>query len=71
MAEERITTSEAVAKLVWALAHGESFGNDEAAVMAGLTPHGAYTLLCRVSRIIPIYQDDEGHWQVLALRELV
>lgn len=71
MAEERLSTTEAVAKLVWALAHGEAFGNDEAALLTGLTPHGAFQLLCRVSRVLPIYQEPNGRWLVAAARETV
>jgi len=71
MGEERLTTREATAKVVWALAHGDAVSNHQAGLLTGFTPHGAYEMLCSISRVIPIYQDAAGKWQVIAARELV
>lgn len=66
-----MTTTEAAGLLTWHLAHGDAISNDEAAQMTGFSVHGAYKTLCRLSRVIPIYQDDVGLWQTLALKELL
>jgi hypothetical protein len=66
---EELTMCEAAGKLVWHLAHGDALSNDDAGVMVGLSEHGAYKMLCRLSRVVPIYQDELGFWQVLALKE--
>jgi hypothetical protein len=34
-----------------------------------LSWHGAASLLDRISRVLPIYRDDDGVWQVCLLRE--
>jgi hypothetical protein len=63
-------TVERVAKLTWALAHGEGLRVRDAAAMTGLTVDNARRYLCKISRVIPIYDDPETHvWQVLAMQE--
>lgn len=64
------TPSERVALVVWHLAHGEGLTTFSVSQMTHLTPRRAYDLMCRISRVLPIYQDDERVWQVCALREL-
>jgi hypothetical protein len=54
--------TERVAIIVWQIAHGKSFTTAEVAIICGMTWDGAHKLLCRVSRILPIYLDD-GRWQ--------
>jgi hypothetical protein len=34
----------------------------EAAAMIGYEENGAYRLLCRLSRVVPIVEDDENRW---------
>jgi hypothetical protein len=63
------TPEERAALVVWHLSHGDAFRTSEAARMTGLTWGGAERLLGAISRVIPIYQDDEGMWQVLSMRE--
>jgi len=38
--------------------------------MTGLSRQGAYAMMCKVSRILPVYQAEDGKWQVLAYREM-
>jgi hypothetical protein len=63
------TPEERVAIVVWHLAHGDAFKTRDAAAMTGLTYQGVRRLLGCVSRVIPIYQDERGYWQALAMRE--
>jgi hypothetical protein len=63
-------TIERVAKITWALAHGEGLRVREVAAMTGLTVENARRYLYKISRVIPIYDDPETHvWQALAMRE--
>lgn len=63
------TPSERVALVAWHLAHGEGLTTQIIAGLTGLSPRGARELMYRISRVIPIYIDDDGFWQVCALRE--
>jgi hypothetical protein len=63
------TPEERAALVTWHLAHGDAFQTSEVCSMTGLTRQGAYRLLCKVSRVVPIFQDEEGMWQVMAMRE--
>jgi len=69
MTEDRLTTTEAAALLVWHLSHGDVLTAQEAAQMLGLSRQGAWSLLCRISRVVPIYEND-GYWQVISLQEI-
>ena len=70
-AQEREYTSQQKAALVaWHLAHGEAMTTANVATLTGLDRVGAWKLMCMLSNVIPIYQDDAGLWQVTALREL-
>jgi len=63
-------TIERVAKITWALAHGEGLRVRDVAAMTGLTKENARRYLCKISRVIPIYDDPRTHiWQALAMRE--
>ena len=63
------TPEERIAIVVWHLAHGDSFRTSDISAMTGLSRQGAYAMMCKVSRILPVYQSDDGNWQVLAMRE--
>jgi len=67
---DRLTTTEASGLLSWHLAHGDAVTNEQAAQLTGLDPHSAYQMLCRLSRVIPIYEDADHAWQVLAVGEM-
>lgn len=64
------TAQERAALITWHLAHGERITTAEIASLTGLTWAGAWFLMRRLSRVLPIYQDDQGGWVVCALREL-
>jgi hypothetical protein len=65
-----LTITERAALVTWHLAHGEGMTTTNAAEMAELTYDGAYKLMRRLSRVLPIYQNDSGVWCVCALQEL-
>jgi len=67
--ESKYTPREKVALVVWHLAHGDGLSTASVADMTGLTRQGAWELMICLSRVLPIYQDN-GVWQVCALREL-
>jgi hypothetical protein len=67
--EERLTTVEATSRLCWHLWHGEGMSTAQAAELIGYTERGARGMLCKISVFWPIYQDDEGVWQLLWLNE--
>ena len=64
------TITERAALVTWHLVHGESMQTKDVAELTGLSINGAYRLMIRLSRVIPIYQDQDDRWQVCALREL-
>ena len=65
-----LTITERAALVTWHLAHEEGISTANVADMCELTRQGAYDLMRRLSRVLPIYQDDFGVWAVCALREL-
>jgi len=64
------TITERAALVTWHLCHGESLQTRKVAEMTGLTMQGAWQLMQRLSRTIPIYQSEQGYWRVCAFREL-
>jgi DNA-binding IclR family transcriptional regulator len=63
-------TIERVAKLTWALAHGEGLRVKDVATITGLSKENARRMLCKISRVIPVYDDPDTHmWQALAMQE--
>jgi hypothetical protein len=67
---ELSTVTERVGLVVWHLVHGEAMQTRDVAEMTGLGMAGAWILMVRLSRVIPIYQDEQGMWLVCACREL-
>ena len=57
MTLELDTITERAAIVAWHLAHGETMQTRDVADLCGLTMTGAYLLMRRLSRVIPIYQD--------------
>ena len=68
MTKIETTTTESAMLLAFHLTQGDSMTNKEAAELTGLSPNGAYKMLCRGSRVIPIYQDEAGIWPMGTLR---
>lgn len=59
------TPMERAAKLTYLLTTGRKITTDEAAELTGITPRSAERTLCLISRIVPIYQDEEGNWMMV------
>jgi hypothetical protein len=70
MSDQDYTAQEKAALVTWHLAHGEELTTAEIALMAGLTFQGAWFLMIRLARVLPIYRNDAGVWAVCVLREL-
>jgi hypothetical protein len=51
------------ALVAWHLAHGEGLRTAEVAKVIGLTRRGAFEMLCVLSAVLPIYQDDCDVWR--------
>jgi len=54
---------------VWWLAHGEGLTTKQVAQLVGLNENSSWRLMSRISRVLPIYQDEDMVWQVCAARE--
>jgi hypothetical protein len=63
------TSQERAALIAWHLAHGEAMTTLQVSELTGSSRQGAYKLMIALSRVLPIYQDENGFWQVCALRE--
>jgi hypothetical protein len=70
MTIETDTVTERVGLVVWHLCRGEGLQTKDIAKLTGLTRQGAWDLMQRLSRVIPIYQDDTDTWAVCAYLEL-
>ena len=70
MSDQDYSAQEKAALIAWHLAHGEAMTTAEVASLTGLTWAGAWFLMSRLSRVLPIYRDDAGVWSVCALKEL-
>lgn len=62
---ERLTTIEATSRLCWHLWHGEGMTTSQAAELTGYSMSGIIRLLKGISRYWPIFQDEDGMWQML------
>lgn len=57
------TPSERAALVAWYMAHGMGLSTREVADLTHLNRRRAWELMCRISRIIPIFQDDDRVWR--------
>jgi len=64
MPDRETVATERIARVVWPLAHGQPLTTRQAAALAGITPRGAWRMLTKLCRVLPIYQDDGGVWRV-------
>lgn len=64
-----LMTTERIALVSWALLLGKAYTTREVAELTGLTWGGAYRMLCRMSRVLPLYQHDDGRWGIFAINE--
>jgi len=70
MEESEYTVTERVGKVVWWLAKGEGMTVANVCDLTGLGQSGAWRMLAALSRVIPIYDDEQGVWQACELREM-
>jgi hypothetical protein len=70
LSDQDYTAQEKAALVSWHLAHGEEMTTGEIASMTGLTWGGAWWLMARLSRVLPIYQNEKGVWAVSVIKEL-
>lgn len=57
------TTSERVAIVVWYLAFNLGLSTKEVAKITGMKKDSALRMMYRISRVLPIYQDDAYIWR--------
>ena len=58
------TPQEKAALVAWHLAHGEGMRTADVQALTGLSWRGAYNLMCRLSRVLPICRGQyDGRWQ--------
>lgn len=62
---ERLTTIEATCRLCWYFGMGEAMTTAQASQLTGYSMSGAIRLLKSISRYWPIYQEDDGLWQMV------
>lgn len=61
---QNLMTTERVALLTWGLMLGTTYTTAQAADLTGLSCDGAYRMLRRVSRVLPIHCEN-GRWRAL------
>lgn len=64
------TPSERVALVAWYMAFGMALSTKEIAKITGLTGKGAWSLMCRISRVLPVYKDDQDIWRTCEIDSL-
>ena len=69
-ADADYTPQEKAALITWHLAQGEGMRTVDVAVLVGIARQNAWALMCRLSRVIPIYQDPDGFWVVCYAQEV-
>lgn len=57
------TPLERVALVTWYLALGMGLTTKEVAQITKISRQGAWLMLCDMSRVIPIYQDEKHIWR--------
>lgn len=57
-----LTAQERAGKIAWLLAQGERLTTNEIARLTGLTRGGAWYLMMRISRVVPVVCDERGEW---------
>lgn len=61
-----LVPTERVAIVVRCLMQGRALTTREVADMTGISSHGAYQMLSRMSRVVPVYQVDRRTWAMLS-----
>ena len=68
--DEDWTTTERVARVTYLLCRGEKLTVRQVALSTGISPEGARSMLCAMSRRIPILSLD-GHWMMADMAEVL
>jgi len=69
MEDFELTVTERVGKVTWWLADGEGLTIDNVCSLTGVSPRAARRMLCMLSRVLPIYDDECGVWQRCEMME--
>lgn len=64
-----MTLTRAITLLSWHFLHGEALSTAQVARMTGYTHSGAYRLLCEMSGVMPLVQDEDWRWQLETMLE--
>jgi len=64
------TTTERVSWVTYQLCHGEELTVRQVALSTGISPEGARSMLCAMSRRIPILSFN-GHWMMAEMAEVL
>lgn len=67
---DELTCTERVGKLTYWLLLGDGIRTADAADLVNCTRQHAWRMLCALSRVVPIYQDEDGFWQMTAMKEI-
>lgn len=62
--DDEMVTTERVGVVVWLLARGHTFTTAEVAKISGLTTQGAWLMLSKLSRKLPLVQIG-AYWRLL------
>jgi hypothetical protein len=62
-----LTAQERAALVAWRLATGGQMTTQEIAERTGLSMRGARWLMDRLSRVVPIRQNEENRWQAVEI----
>ena len=68
--DREYVATERVGVIVWQLAHGDALTTAQVAEIAGISYNGAYRMLQKLSRAIPILCFD-GEWMPAAMAEIL
>ena len=63
------TAQERAALVAWHLAHGEGMTTQDVADLCGFSRVSGWRLMMALCRVLPIYQTENGVWEVLFLKE--
>lgn len=67
LADEELITTERIAITVYTLCQGGTVTPHFVAETIGITPNGAWRMLSKLSRVLPLTEED-GHWWLIAPR---
>lgn len=69
--ETEYTPQERALLVGWHLRGGDGMLIENVMSLTGLSESGARKLMCHACRLLPVYRDDQGFWQLLVMQELI